>query len=90
MSLTARPGDGSLKAMKVAMLVAPGVDLTSLRPLYASLVAQGAVPRYVGPHLGAWQSASGEPLHVDTSMEAMPPVLFDGLVVPDGEEGLTT
>jgi catalase len=85
LSLTARPGDGSVKAMRVALMVAPGVDRGVLQSLYAELVAAGAVPRYVGPHLGAWQAASDEPVHVDTSFEAMPAVLFDALVIPDGE-----
>ena len=88
LSLMSRPGDGSLKAMKIAFLVAPGVELGSLQPLYAALVERGAVPRYVGPHLGAWQAASGEAVHVDTSLEAMPAVLFDGLVVPDGSDAI--
>jgi catalase len=88
LSLTARPGDGSIEAMKIALLVAPGVEGASLRSVYATLVEAGAVPRYVGPHLGAWQAASGEPVHVDTSLEAMPPVLFDALVIPDGRDGV--
>ena len=74
--------------MKIAQLLAPGVDGVSLRSLYATLVEGGAVPRYVGPHLGAWQAASGEAVHVDTSLEAMPPVLFDALVIPDGSDAV--
>ena len=88
LSLTARPGDGSLAGMRIALLVAPGVELASLQPLYATLIDRGAVPRYVGPHLGAWQAASGEAVHVDTSLEAMPAVLFDGLVIPDGSDAI--
>ena len=89
LSLTARPGEGGVATLRVALLVAAGVEADSLRALYATLVAQGAVPRYVGPHLGAWQSASGEPLHADTSMEAMPAVVFDALVIPDGSAAVS-
>jgi catalase len=83
LSLFARPGDGSLAARRVAVLVADGVDGDALRGVVEGLRELGAVPRYVGVSLGAAVSATGEPIEVDTTLETMPAVLFDGAVLPD-------
>jgi len=87
LSLTARPGDGSIRTRRVALLVAEGVNGAALQTLRAKLVAAGAVPKYVGPRLGAIQTASGV-LEMDTTVEATPSVLFDAVVIPDGEDGV--
>jgi catalase len=81
LSLFARPGDGSVGARRVAILVADGVDGDELRSLAAHLTAAGAVPRFVGSRLGAVESASGDPLEVDVPLAAAPSVLFDAVVV---------
>ena len=46
---------------------------------------QGAVPRFVGIKLGQVQSASGDPIEVEVSMETAPSVVWDAMIVPDGE-----
>ncbi|MET0659140.1 MAG: catalase [Steroidobacteraceae bacterium] len=84
LSLLARPGDGSVKTRRVALLVADGVDSASLVALHTTLSGAGAVPRFVGPRLGQVKSANGELLDVEVTMEAAPAVLFDALVLPDG------
>ena len=88
LSLFARPGDGSLKGRKVAILVAPGVDGESIAQVQAALMAQGAVPRLVGMRIGSFATASGETMDADASMEAEPGFLFDALVLPDGAKGV--
>jgi catalase len=88
LSLLARPGDGSIRARRVAILVADGVDGDGLRALGEHLIAAGAVPRFVGARLGVAESVSGESIEIDATVEAMPSVLFDGVVVPDGEKGV--
>jgi catalase len=88
LSLMARQGDGSIQARKVAMLIAPGVDGASVLALHAALVDAGAVPRLVGPHIGAVRAADGTSLEADASMENEPGFLFDALVLPDGEAGV--
>ncbi len=88
LSLTALPGDGGIATRRIAVLVAPGVDAAPLHVLYAELLGQGAVPRYVGLQLGALQPASGGPIHVDISIESAPSVLWDAVVVPSGERAL--
>ncbi len=86
LSLFARPGDGSIATRRIAILAADGMDGASARALQAGLAAEGAVPRFVGVRLGAVQSTDGNEIEVDVTFEAMPAVLFDGLVVPDGHE----
>lgn len=91
LSLFARPGDGSVRTRRVAILVADGVEGGSLRALADDLVEQGAVPRFLGPNrLGAVESGDGEPIEVDATIENSPSVLFDAVVVPDGETAIDT
>jgi catalase len=89
LSLLARPGDGSVRTRRIAILVADGVDaeVTRLHETYSSA---GAVPRYVGAQLGTVRTSGGKPIHVEVTMEAMPAVLFDALIVPAGEEAIKT
>jgi catalase len=88
LSLLARPGDGSIRARKIAILVADGCDAEPLSTLSARLTDQGAVPRFVAPRLGAVAPASGEPLDADISLEAAPAVLYDAVVLPGGDEAI--
>ncbi|WP_311223827.1 MULTISPECIES: catalase [unclassified Acidovorax] len=88
LSLLARPGDGSIKGRKVAILVADGVAATALLDLQAELLQQGAVGRFVAPHIGPVVLADGTEVDADASLENSPGFLFDGLVLPDGEAGV--
>jgi len=88
LSLLARPGDGSLKGRKVALLVAPGVHGASLSTVQEAVVAQGAVARLVGTRIGRMPTADGDALDADASLENEPGFLFDALVLPDGDEGV--
>ena len=88
LSLLARPGDGSIRGRKVAILVAPGVEGEAIAQVQAALVAGGAVARLVGTRIGPMVTASGDTVDADASMENEPGFLFDGLVLPDGVEAL--
>jgi catalase len=88
LSLLARPGDGSLKGRKVAILVAPGVEGESIAAAQAALVEQGAVARLVGTRIGRMSTLNGEPLQADASLENEPGFLFDALILPDGDEAV--
>ena len=90
LSLMARPGSGSIRTRKVAILVADGVDGESLVTVQAALLAEGAIGRLVGPRIGAFTTASGETIQADASMENEPGFLFDGLVLPDGDAAIAT
>jgi catalase len=84
LSLFARPGDGSVRTRRVAILVADGIDSDAVTTIHEGLTGAGAVPRLVGPRLGEVQGMRGKPLECDVSMEASPPALYDGLVLADG------
>ena len=88
LSLMARPGDGSIRGRKVALLVAPGVDGASISQVQQALVERGAVARLVAPRIGPVASADGAPLDADASLENEPGFLFDALVLPDGEDAV--
>ena len=82
LSLMARPGDGSIRTRRVAILVADGVT-EPLAALAKKLFAKGAVPRFVGSRLGAVE-ASGKEIEVDVPVDAAPSVLFDAVIIPGG------
>ena len=63
-------------------------DGESLAALADRLTEEGAVPRFVSTTLGAVQPAAGEAIEVDVSLEAAPAVLYDALVLPDGDEAI--
>jgi catalase len=88
LSLFARPGDGSIRARRIAILVADGVDGEAARALHAGLVTEGAVPRFVGARLGTVASETGESLDVEVTLETMPSVLFDALALPGGKSAV--
>ncbi|WP_411886768.1 catalase [Polaromonas sp. YR568] len=88
LSLLARPGDGGIRGRKIAVLVAPGVAGAAIDQVQAALADAGAVPRLVGPHIGALVTAEGKPLDADASLENEPGFLFDALVLPDGEDAV--
>jgi catalase len=60
-----------------------------LKSLADRLVDEGAVPRFVSTALGSVQSATGDAIEVDVSLEAAPAVLYDALVLPDGAEAIS-
>ncbi|MBG9387603.1 catalase [Caenimonas aquaedulcis] len=88
LSLLARPGDGSIKGRKVAILVAPGVKGKSVTEIQSELVKQGAVARLVGPRIGPMPSVDSDALDADASLENEPGFLFDSLVLPDGADAV--
>ncbi len=88
LSLAARPGDGSVRTRKVALLAAHGVLGEPLAAIQAALLLEGAVGRLVGPRIGPFRTAEGGTMEADASMENEPGFLFDALVLPDGAEGV--
>ncbi|BDU16406.1 catalase [Lysobacter auxotrophicus] len=88
LSLLAHPGDGSIRSRKIALIVCDGVIGESLAAAQQALFEAGAVPRLVGPRIGPFITAEGETMQADASMENEPAVLFDALVLPDGERAV--
>ena len=90
LSLLARPGEEGIKTRRVAIIVADGVNGQSALDMHEALAAEGAVPRFVGIKLGRAKSASGDPIEVEVSMETAPPVVWDAMIIPDGEAAVST
>ena len=88
LSLTALPGDGGIRSRRVAILVADGVEGKSIAAVQAALHAAGATAHLIAPRLGRVKPASGPPLEATGTLENSAPVLFDGLVLPDGAAGV--
>ncbi len=88
LSLTALPGNCGIRTRQVAILVAPGVHRESLAAVHAALLAEGAVAHFVGPRVGKFVADDGGEIEANKSMENSPSVLFDALVLPDGEEAI--
>ncbi|MES2261560.1 MAG: catalase [Pseudomonadota bacterium] len=85
LSLMSRPGEQGIKTRQVAVLVANGVDGDCVRAICADLAADGAAPHIVGPTLAKAASTSGAAVDIEKTLENAPPVLFDAVLVPDGE-----
>jgi catalase len=90
LSLTARPGDGSIRGRRIAILVAPGTGGEWVATAQKALTDAEAVVRLVGARLGPVETADGDPLEPDGTLETMPSVLFDAVVVPDGAKAAST
>jgi catalase len=88
LSLLARPGDGSIRTRRVAIIVAEGVDGAGVDALSERLAAEGAVPIVLGATLGRVQSKNGKPIEIGAPLDAAPAVVFDALVLPDGERAV--
>ncbi|WP_088285070.1 catalase [Ideonella sp. A 288] len=88
LSLTALPGDGGIRSRRVAILVADGVEGTSIATACAALRAAGATVHLIAPRLGRVTPAGGEPFEATGTLENSAPVLFDGMVLPDGAAGV--
>jgi catalase len=84
LSLTFRPGDGSIRGRKIAILLAPGVDARSVTSASTALTKAGAVVRLIAARLGTVATAEGDEIEPDATFETLPSVLFDAVVVPDG------
>jgi catalase len=69
----------------VAILTASGVDARSVTRTQAALSDAGAVVRVLAARLGSLDTPNGEPVEPDATFETMPSVLFDAVVVPDGD-----
>ena len=87
LSMTSYPAT-DIKARRVAILIAAGVDGTMAKAVYTRLLDEGAAPRFVGITLGEVATAKSDKLHADISVEAGPSVLYDAVVIPDGADSV--
>jgi catalase len=83
LSLKARPGKAGIATRRIAVLIDNGFADASIA-VHSALLAQGAVPRYVAPHLGSFKSLDGAVIDAEISLEAGPAVVYDAVVLPGG------
>jgi catalase len=93
LSLLARPGDGSVTGMRVALIVAEGSEAQAVHRVYNELIARKAAPRIVASRLGriSTDDDANVSVHVEVSFEIAPSVLWDACVVfgtPDRDPAL--
>ncbi|MES2945507.1 MAG: catalase [Pseudomonadota bacterium] len=81
---------GHIKTRKIAVLVADGIDPTSVKRIQQDLTDAGAICRIVGPHLGSVATAGGRQMAVDHTYTNMPSIMFDAVLIPGGAEGAKT
>ena len=88
LSLTALPGDGGIQTRRVALLAAHGVVGASLMAMQSALNEAGAATFVIANRLGPIETSDGCALEASASFENSPAVLFDAVVLPDGDEGV--
>ena len=88
LSLLSRPGVTGITTRRVAILVGHGVEALAAEAIYNDLVTEGAVPRIVSCQLGKVATEAGNTLDVEISFEAGPSVLYDAVIVADGENSV--
>lgn len=85
LSLTALPGDGRIRTRKIAILVTDGALGAAVAGIKMALRHVGAVPCVVAARVGPVNTADGVALVADASFENAPAVLFDAMVMANGE-----
>jgi catalase len=69
---------------KVAVLLAEGTDMASVRHVLRELTEAGLQCRIIGPHLGLLGTASNRTLAVDSTFSNTGSLMFDALLIPGG------
>jgi catalase len=83
LSLESDAGRG-IATRRVAVLVAPGVEVGALRVIQQALHEGRATCRLLAERLGSVATASGQQLAVDATFCSTASVLFDAVIVPGG------
>lgn len=88
LSQASLPGSTGVIGRKVAVLVADGVQAASLQTVRDGLTAAGAVVELLGLVDGTVAASDGQSLPVTRAMNTVASVLYDAVVVADGEAAL--
>lgn len=73
-----------IASRRVAVLVAPGVEVGTLRALQQAVEEGRGRCTFLAEHIGSVATASGQQLAVDGALCASASVLFDAVIVPGG------
>ena len=74
----------SIATRRIAVLMAPGVELGAYKVISQALQDAGATTHVVAAHLGVLASSSGQQVPVDYTFASQPSVLFDAVLLPGG------
>jgi catalase len=83
-SLSMECNGGSIQTRRIAIVMAPGVELGAFKVVQQALLDAGATTRVVAAHLGFIASSSGQQVPIDHTFQTMPSVMFDAVLVPGG------
>jgi catalase len=83
-SLSMECNGGNIHSRRVAVVMAPGVELGAFKVIQQALQDAGAQTKVVAAHLGVVTSSSGQQVAIDHTFQAMPSVMFDAVLVPGG------
>ncbi len=75
-----------IKARKIGLLVSNGVNADTVEAVLNWALAEMVVVKLVGPSPAPVKTSQGEMLKVDAAMDGMPSIMFDAVVVADGDD----
>ena len=78
----------TIKSRQIAILIADGVDETSVTQMKKALMAEHAMVKLVAPKLGVIKGANGGALKADQTFLTTASVLFDAVYVPGGAKSI--
>jgi catalase len=86
-SILANPNQPApnIRTRKIAFLVSEGSDAAEIDAMKTALMAQGAMPRLVGRHVGPFAASGGQTLDAEFSILTAHSVLFDAVYIPGGD-----
>lgn len=83
-ALSLDAGGAGIATRRVAVLVAPGVEVGALKIVQQALAEQQAICKVVAATLGVIATSSGQQLAVDVSLMTATSLAFDAVLVPGG------
>lgn len=79
---------GDVRSLRVSVLAADGVCGKSAEMIFQMLSDVGVHPHVLSPHMGEIRTDDGRMISVSGLISACPSVLFDGVLVANGEQNL--
>ncbi|RZL96901.1 MAG: catalase HPII, partial [Pedobacter sp.] len=80
----------NIKTRKIAILVADGVDASSVNTVKAAIIAAGGVVEVIAPKLGDVIAADDSKIAVEESFLTAASVFYDAVYVPGGTNSVAT
>ena len=78
----------SIKSRKIAILIADGIDGTSVDKTKKALMSVGAVVEMIAPKFGEVSTVKGIAIPVDKSLMTVSSVLYDAVYIPGGPKAI--